>query len=482
MTKSALFLVATCMMFMLAGISAEASGVTLSDEVVKLPDPYQPGDCETKGPKEDKSLPPIANPCALVRTGPPIELGPDLLGLGKLHPGIELPTGAVWQPALYMLGGLRTALNLVKKDDSEDLAEIAVRADIAFNLRLTATERVVLGFRPLNDGADFTNYQFEPEMGSGYNGVWNNKIEQFWFEGDFGELFPNLQKRKDDGRLERNLDYGFSVGRQPLYFQDGILITDTMDSIGIVRNNLQIFDGSPSTRLTFLFAWNDINRGDNLEDNDARLLGFFGETDTEHSTIEFDAVYVDSDHGDGINLAYGSTQRFGFWNSTFRLNASFALDDESAAVGDGLLLFFQLSRSPLGTHNIIYFNGFSAIGNFTSAARDETTGGPLGRTGILFTSPGLGRFPSPLSSQAREATGGALGYQWFLNHDQSNVIAEVALRHDRAGPDNRLEGGLGLRYQQTLSNRWLFQTNLFVVDGNDRGTDVGLRTEFDFAF
>jgi len=471
------------MMLMFVCMSAEASAVALSDEAVKLPDPYQPGDCETKGAKEDTSLPPIANPCALVRTGPPMELGPDLLGLGKLHPGIELPTGAVWQPALYMLGGVRTALNLVNQDEGEDLAEIAIRADIAFNLQLTATERVVLGFRPLNDGGDFTNYQFEPELGSGYNGVWNSRVEQFWFEGDFGELFPNLQRRKDDGRLEKNLDYGFSIGRQPLNFQDGMLIVDTMDSIGIVRNNLQIFDRSPSTRLTFLFAWNSINRGDNLEDRDAHLLGFFGETDTERSTIEFDAVYVNSDQGgDGINLAYGSTQRYGFWNTTFRLNASFALDDESAAVADGLLLFFQLSRSPLGTHNIIYFNGFAAIDNYTSAARDETTGGPLGRTGILFASPGLGRFSAPLSNQASEATGGALGYQWFFNHDHSNVIAELALRHDRAGPDSRLEGGLGLRYQQTLSNRWLFQTNLFVVDGDDRGTDVGLRTEFNFAF
>jgi len=467
----------------LPGTGQAADNASLSDEAVMLPEPFEPGDCEKMGAKGDPSLPPIANPCALIRTGPPVELGPDLLGLGKLHPGFELPTGAIWQPALYLLGGVRTALNVISSDDAEDLAEIAVRADIAFNLQLTATERIVLGFSPLNDGGDFTNYQFNPDEGSGYNGVFNSNIEQFWFEGDFGELFPDLQKRGDDPRLEKNNEYGFSIGRQPLYFQDGMLIVDTMDAIGIVRNNLQLFDRSPSTRLTFLFAWNDVNRGDNLDDADASLLGFFGETDTLRSTIEFDAVYVRSDKGgDGINLGYGTTQRFGFWNTTFRVNASHALDQESAAVADGVLLFFELSRAPLGTHNVVYLNGFAAIDSYTSASRGETTGGPLGRTGILFSAPGLGRFGAPLSSESSEAIGGALGYQWFFNQDKSNLIAELGLRNDRSGPEDTYEGGLGLRYQQALSRRWLFQTDVFIVDGKDRGTDLGLRTEINIAF
>ena len=465
------------------GAGQAESDAALSDEAVKLPEPFHAGDCETKGPKEDRTLPPIANPCALIRTGPPMELGPHLLGLGKLKPGFKLPTGAVWQPALYLLGGVRSALNVVSADNDEDLGEIAIRADIAFNLQLTATERVVLGFAPLNDNENFTNYQFEPDTGSGYNGEFNSDIEQFWFEGDFGELFPDFQKRDNDKRVENNHEYGFSIGRQPLFFQDGMLIADTMDAIGIVRNNLQLFERSPSTRLTFLFAWNDVNRADNRDDADASLFGVFGEADTQRSIIEFDAVYVRSDSGgDGINLGYGSTQRLGFWSTTFRLNASHALDEESAAVADGVLLFFELSRAPLGTHNVVYFNGFAAIGDYTSASRGETTGGALGRTGILFAAPGLGRFSAPLSSASSEAFGAAIGYQWFFDQEKSNLMAELGLRNDRSGVDDVYELGLGLRYQHTISQRWLFQTNLFIVDGNERGSDVGLRTEFNLAF
>ncbi len=455
----------------------------MSDEVVRLPEPFQPGDCDKQQSSSGAhSSTPIANPCSLIRTGPPLELGPDLLGLGKLHPGFELPTGAVWQPALYMLGGIRTGLSVIESEDGADLTEITVRADVAFNLQLTATERLVIGFTPLHDEGRFTNYQFQPDAGGGFQDEFNADIQQLWFEGDFGELFPKLQRRNDDERLENNLDYGFSIGRQPLSFQDGMLLNDTIDAIGIVRNNLQLFDSSPSTRLTFLFGWNDVNRNDNLQDNDANLFGLFGETDTRRSTIEFDLVYIDSETGgDGLYAGYGSTQRFGFWNTTFRVNGSLALDQQSDLVDDGVLLFAEISRAPLGTHNVIYFNGFAAIGDYTSASRGETVGGPLGRTGILFAAPGLGRFIAPLSNAGQQAVGGAVGYQWFFDEERQNLIVELGVRQDFEG-ENAFAGGLGVRFQQSLGRRWLFQTDMFLTDGDARGTDVGMRTEFNFAF
>jgi len=471
-----------CLLNPLLAASPESA---LSDEVVRLPEPFQPGDCDKpQAENEAYSNTPIANPCSLVRTGPPLELGPDLLGLGKLHPGFELPTGAVWQPALYVFGGVRTALNVIESEDGADLTEVAVRADIAFNLQLTATERLVIGFTPLHDENNFTNYQFQPSGQRGFQDEFNADIQQLWFEGDFGELFPKLQRRNDDERLENNLDYGFSIGRQPLSFQDGLLINDTIDAIGIVRNNLQLFDAAPSTRLTFLFGWNDVNRNDNLQDNDANLYGLFGETDTRRSTIEFDLVYIDSEieaGGDGLYAGYGSTQRFGFWNTTFRVNGSLALDQESAAVDDGVLLFAEISRAPLGTHNVVYFNGFAAIGDYTSASRGETVGGPLGRTGILFAAPGLGRFIAPLSNNGQQAVGGAIGHQWFFDHEKQNLIVELGARQDFSGEDS-FAGGLGVRYQRTFGRRWLFQTDMFLTEGDNRGGDFGLRSEFNFAF
>ncbi len=74
LNRSTGLLVLTALLLAMPGAGQAKSDAALSDEAVKLPEPFQAGDCETKGPKEDRTLPPIANPCALIRTGPPMEL------------------------------------------------------------------------------------------------------------------------------------------------------------------------------------------------------------------------------------------------------------------------------------------------------------------------------------------------------------------------------------------------------------------------
>ena len=44
------------------------------------------------------------------RTAPIIEIGPDFLGTGNLPKGWVLPTGAVWQPALWVFGSSRDVI------------------------------------------------------------------------------------------------------------------------------------------------------------------------------------------------------------------------------------------------------------------------------------------------------------------------------------------------------------------------------------
>ena len=96
-----------CMQACIAGEFTE-----LSDEKTKIPENSGAIDCSRSDVKpwsftDEK---PIESPCKLIRTAPPIEMGPKLLGLGKIEKGIRLPTGAVWQPALYLLGGVRSAV------------------------------------------------------------------------------------------------------------------------------------------------------------------------------------------------------------------------------------------------------------------------------------------------------------------------------------------------------------------------------------
>ena len=102
------------------------------------------------------------------RTAPPVEIGPDFLGRGNLPQGIELPTGAVWNPALWVYGNLRTGLNYFDGGGaSEPVSEWANDLDLFGNLHLSGTERVLVGISPLTDDGEFSGYTFEPESAEG---------------------------------------------------------------------------------------------------------------------------------------------------------------------------------------------------------------------------------------------------------------------------------------------------------------------------
>ena len=104
-------------------------------------------------------------------------------------------------------------------------------------------------------------------------------VATLFFEGDLGELIPNAD-RKD----RRSLDIGFAVGRQPFLNQEGMLIADSIDAIGLTRNTLLPRRGS-DLQYTLVYGWNDVHRDDNLETGDAQLLAVFVAADYPASTI-----------------------------------------------------------------------------------------------------------------------------------------------------------------------------------------------------
>ncbi|WP_230379703.1 hypothetical protein, partial [Microbacterium sp. ZXX196] len=62
----------------------------------------------------------------------------------------------------------------------------------------------------------------------------NADIQTLFFEGDFGEIFPNL-----DPYDVHRYDIGFSIGRQPVSFQQGLLINEDMvDAVTVTRNTV----------------------------------------------------------------------------------------------------------------------------------------------------------------------------------------------------------------------------------------------------
>ena len=405
------------------------------------------------------------------RPQPLLELGDSFLGTGTLRRGFELPTSAVWRPSFLAFGQLRTAAQTF--DDGKDtVSELATRLDLFGNLQLSGTERLLIGVRPLDQDGNFTRFQLHPDRRDGFEDELNLNATTLFFEGDFGELFPGLDPGDSSG-----LDYGFSIGRQPLTAQAGLLLDDTIDAVGITRNSLHP-DGTSNLRVTGLWGWNEVHRDDNREDRTAQLLGLFSEADFRSSTVSVDAAWVvdEGDDKDALYFGVGAVQRLGHFNTAFRVCTSYPLQDESPEVGRGTLLFAEFSRTMEGSENIAYLNLFWGIDEYSSAARGPDRGGPLGGVGILFAAVGLGRYDAPLGNHPDKAVGGAAGHQWFFDDNRAQVVLEVGGRTDTDG-ETRGPIAVGARVQRALGRRTILRLDGFVSGQDDRGPGGGLRFE-----
>jgi len=423
-----------------------------------------------------------------------LELGDKFLGKGNIQRGFTLPSGAVWSPNLWVYGTLRSAVQTFdpgsRTPASTRITEWANRLDLFGNLQLAATERILVGFRPVDTQgppARFSGYQFEPVRGRDYIEAFSATPRTLFFEGEFGEMFPRLDKAD-----KFSLDYGLAIGRQPLTLQDGILINDdSIDMVSITRNSLNIRGGS-TLRVSSYFAWSQIERADvrrnlNTPDVNSSIFGLNAAADFPVATVDADLIYVSSkrnglDGGDGFYAGLGSTRRFGKINSVVRVNTSVAVEKESRQIRNGTLLFAELSYTPWYGQDLIYLNGFWGIDEFTSAARGPTAGGPLGRIGILNAAVGLGRYGAPLSNQADNAAGGNLGYQMFFGElRRKQLIFELGGRAPTRTPTLLRQEpafGLGTRYQQAFGRRVVLVLDAFGVSRETASESYGGRVEF----
>lgn len=414
-----------------------------------------------------------------------VELGDGFLDTGNLHPGFEVPViGAVWQPRLWTYFINRTTIQSFDNGFSgnERETEIANRLDLFFNLQLTGTEKILLGLRPTdkNRPTDFTKYTIDGSE-EGFNPDFRIGLETLFFEGDVGSLFPVLDKA---GFLP--VDFGFTVGRQPLIFQEGILINDTIDAFGLIRNNI-VFPGTSNFRVSGIWGWNRTDRNDG-RGGDEQLFGLFTAADTHISTWNLDLIYIyDPDKsGDGVYGGLSAIQRLphlGGVSTAFRVNASYAPDGEvpGNVVGNGVLFTTELSKTVPGSDDIVYFNSFLNIGNFTQAGREAVNGGPLANTGILFASPNLSTYLAEIDPfTSDDVVGGALGYQAFWDDKRRNLILEIAGRKDLSG-DGFDSLGYGFQLQQAVGQHVQLQFEAFYTHNEDNDDGSGARAEILFV-
>jgi len=434
-------------------------------------------DAESSSRLPDHYIPLI--PMEELQPTPPIlELGPGLLEIGPLERGFESPTGAIWRPSFWVYGNLRSGVNVVNpSDNGHRLIEWANQLELFGNLQLTGTERFLVGIEPLQERGQFTRYTSEPEAENGWYDHTNLDITTLFFEGELSELFPGLDKESN-----RQLDYGFSIGRWEVDLQDGILVNDKMDAIGVTK--FLAVPGTSMMRLSFIYGWNELNRNNNQLVDESRFFAISTETDTYSSTIDADLVVIDApvlEGGDGIYAGLGLSQRIKKWgrtfNTTVRWCASHAEEEDNPEVSDGMLFFAEASTTPYGTDDIAYGTLFLAIDEFASAARGPAKGGPLGKAGLLFAAVELGSFSAALGNGADRAFGGALGYQWIMAEGRNNFIVELGARAPTEVGDVAT-GAIGVRYQKKLSDRIMLQCDGYskLTENGDNGN--GIRTEF----
>ena len=434
---------------------------------------YRPNECIHKARLSNKVLPLADLPC---RPRALLEIGDPFMHPGRLSRGIQLNTCQVIQPGFMVHGSFRTGVVALGRSGDE-IVQWANRLDLFGNIRISATERIVLGINPLDLKGDFTGFAFHPDA-EFTNGA-NADFHTYFFEGDFGEIFPTLD------RADRHpLDIGFSVGRQPFLLQDGILVADNMDSIGITQNSLRP-DGMSNLQITALFAWNLIHRSPlNIQDKNAVLFGVNVEGDFPERTMDLTVLRVASsgaDDGSGMFVGLGNIQRIGKVNSTVRVNASIPTSDETFSMGLGGLVTGEFSYSPVATDDLVYANVFTAIGEFSIAARTPGTGGPLGRMGILWSRPAIGNHGSVINNVGQNAFGGAVGWQRFFDDGRRQLVFEIGGRESTNDSSKATVAG-GARYQMAVGQHTVLLFDAFAGWRETDGAFVGGRFEYLFKF
>jgi len=400
--------------------------------------------------------------------------GDSFFGEGPISEGFEIPTGAVWQPQFFPFGTFSTAIQ-TSDDGNQQVSQWVNSLDLFGNLNLTPTERLLIGFTPLDDNGQFSGYNIYPE-GKGVDAL-NGHVQVLFFEGRFDSLFPGLKSSTGNWA-----SFDFSLGRQPVSYQSGILLNDTIDAIGITRTSLNLL-GSPEVIITGLFGWNHINRADNIRDDNAQLFGLFSTFNYAEHQIEADIVVVydvnDSNPSNGLNFAFSSYQQFwGILNTTFSYNQSIALNGEKSQSQTGAVLLSQFNLTPPYTVDNAYMNVFWGIGNFTSAARSADAGGPLGQTGILFSASGLGNYGPALPSDAQNMFGGSIGYERYLGSIHRKIILEFG------GVTKDSAIAFGGQFEQAIGRNFLLTLGSYVShqQNHKRSIGYGVRSVFSVFF
>jgi hypothetical protein len=95
---------------------------------------------------------------------------------------------------------------------------------------------------------------------------------------------------------------------------------------------------------------------------------------------------------------------------------------------------------------------------------------------------GLGSYAAPLGDQPEHSAGGAIGYQMFLGtRRREQLVFEIGGRAQTETPKYLRQEpaeGVGVQYQQAITQRFILIVGGFAVNRADEGMSYGGRMEW----
>jgi|CXWL01.1.fsa_nt_gi hypothetical protein len=378
------------------------------------------------------------------------------LGLGDLNPTAQhfLVYGDVRVAAAWNDDGVRDAAGETGQ------GRVAVRLNLDFDWKLTATERLHFFIRPFDKDGRFLRYDFGGKDDDGFEERFDSNLETLFFEGEVGPIVAGLTGR------DHRIDIPFAVGLVPLLTQNGVWLQDAFEGLAFTLPakssaglDISNFD------LTFFAGFGRVTTPAAPEDG-TRMAGFAGFVDAHKGYWEWGYGYVDAEDSARSyhNVTVAFSKRWGaVLSQSVRVIGNFGQDDSPGFTpsADGWLLLVESSLIGRKPYTVVpYVNLFFGVDRPQALARAAGTGGVVANTGIAFESDGLTGSPF-LDDSGAESFGGALGWQNLFDLDQQLVLEVAGV--DRRGDRSALgaEYGVAVRWQKPVTNAWLVRADGF---------------------
>ena len=346
--------------------------------------------------------------------------------------------GFQWEPRLVASGSYEM-FGLFLEQGGTRQESVGHQLIVDLDLRLTATERAHVQFRPFgrrNTGGSF----FRLDHPSGYDDNSTGIPDRWWIEGEFYSLFGGLI---DDQFTP--LDYHITLGKVPYAVHNSLLINDEVTGV-IVNKNTLLIPPLSNLNLQGVYFFDDV---DTATPRSTELVGMHASADWRNAFLEGTVAYVSHSDDANFDSRYAAVSATQFFGPVTLAGRALFKDGDEAGTGDGSLFVVESNLTRLAPHEVRCATGIEHAvfyGNFFKATSgwSPISGANFNRLRSSFAIDPLIRIGQGLSPA--DTVGASLGAQLFRDHEDESITPEIAWEQ----PLGESVWGLGLRWQRKL--------------------------------